>query len=453
MVTRAKVKFFKPLKRMNCYVTTTLPLSRSRVHTLRDSNWKEAMLNEYNALITNGTLVLVPRPANVNVVCSIQQQGIDCNETFSLMVKLATIRTILSLIISRDWPIHQLDVKNAFLHHHLSETVYMHQPFGFVDSTRLDYVCHLQKSLYGLMQAPRSWFQHFASFATRIGFQHSKTDASLFFFYHFGPDIAYLLLYVEDIILTASSRALLQCIIGSFHGGFAMTDLGALNYFLDLGALNYFLGISAQRTASGLFLSQSKFAKKILERAHMQHCNPCKTHVDTESKIKPKGDTIANPTLYRSISEALQYLNFMRPDLFYVVQQLHASSMTQLVAYTDADCAGCSVTRRSTSGYCVFLRDNLLSWSAKRHVTLSRSSAKVEYRGVANVVAETAWIRNLLREFHTPLFTATLVYCDNVSVVYLSTNPVQHQRTKHIEIDIHFVHKFVFSMFPHGFNM
>ncbi|GKA13084.1 ribonuclease H-like domain-containing protein [Tanacetum coccineum] len=124
---------------------------------------------------------------------------------------------------------------------------------------------------------------------------------------------------------------------------------------------------------------------------------------------------------------------------------LHASSMTQLVAYTDADWAGCPFTRRSISGYYVFLRDNLLSWSAKRQVTLSRSSAKAEYRGVANVVAKMAWIRNLLRELHTPLFTATLVYCGNVSAVYLSTNPVQCQRSKHIEIDIHFVRDYVAS--------
>ncbi|GKD00753.1 ribonuclease H-like domain-containing protein, partial [Tanacetum coccineum] len=95
--------------------------------------------------------------------------------------------------------------------------------------------------------------------------------------------------------------------------------------------------------------------------------------------------------------------------------------------------------RRSTFEYCVFLGDNLLTWSSKHQDTLSRSSAEAEYRGVANAIAETAWIRNLLRELHTLLFTETLVYCDNVSVVYMSANPVQHQRTKHIEIDIHFV--------------
>ncbi|GJU09405.1 ribonuclease H-like domain-containing protein [Tanacetum coccineum] len=121
------------------------------------------------------------------------------------------------------------------------------------------------------------------------------------------------------------------------------------------------------------------------------------------------------------------------------------SSTTYLVGYPDVDWAGCSSTRRSTLGYSVFLGDNLLSWTAKRHHTLSRSSAEAEYRGVANVVAETAWLCNLLCVLHSPLSTATLVYYDNVSAVYMSANHVQHQRTKHIEIDIHFVQDMVIA--------
>ncbi|GJU28338.1 ribonuclease H-like domain-containing protein, partial [Tanacetum coccineum] len=411
----------------------------------------------------NGTLSRYKARLVVNG--STQLEGVDVDETFSPVVKPGTIRTVLSLAASRHWPIHQLDVKNAFLHGDLSETVYMHQPLGFRDSVHPDYVCLLQRSLYGLKQAPRAWFQRFASYITRVGFSHSRCDSSLFIYRH-GTDTAYLLLYVDDIVLTASSEGLLQRIIRSLHQEFAMTDLGPLNYFL---------GISVTRDSSGLFLSQKKYAVEILEKAHMVNCNPSRTPVDTESKLGVDGDPVSDPTLYRSLAGSLQYLTFTRPDISYAVQQvclhmhdprephlyalkrilryvqgtlnyglqLFSSSTTNLVAYSDADWAGCPTTRRSTSGYCVFLGNNLISWSSKRQPTLSHSSAEAEYRGVANAVIETCWLSNLLRELHTPLSSATLVYCDNVSAVYLSCNPVQHQRTKHIEIDIHFVRDLV----------
>ncbi|GJU48219.1 ribonuclease H-like domain-containing protein [Tanacetum coccineum] len=206
----------------------------------------------------------------------------------------------------------------------------------------------------------------------------------------------------------------------------------------DLGELNYFLGISVDRTSTGLFLSQKKYALQLFERAHMVNCNPSRTPVDTESKLGSEGVSVQDSTLYRSLAGGLQYPTFRRPDLSFAVQQIcfymHDPQEPHFAALKR-----CPSTRMSTSGYCVFLSDNLLSWSAKRQHTLSRSSAKAEYHGVANVVTETAWLRNLLRELHSPLSTATLVYCDNVSTIYMPANSVQHQRTKHIEIDIHFI--------------
>jgi len=118
---------------------------------------------------------------------------------------------------------------------------------------------------------------------------------------------------------------------------------------------------------------------------------------------------------------------------------LRWSASADLVVYTDTDRAGCPDMRRSTSGYAIFLGNNLISWSSKRQPVVSCSSAEAEYRAVANGVAEASWLRQLLLELHQPLRRSTLVYCDNVSAVYLSTNPVQHQRTKHVEIDLHFV--------------
>nr|GEW58796.1 ribonuclease H-like domain-containing protein [Tanacetum cinerariifolium] len=184
-----------------------------------------------------------------------------------------------------------------------------------------------------------------------------------------------------------------------------------------------------------------KYAAEILERAHMVNCNPSQTLVDTESKL---GDDVQQVCLYMHDPREPQFLDLER-ILRYVRgtldhgMQLFSSSTTYLVAYTDADWAGCHTTWRSTSGYCVFLVNDLLSWSSKRQPTLSRSSVEAEYRGVA----ETCWLWNLICELYTPLSSATLVYYANVCAVNLSFNPVQHQRTKHIKIEIHFVRDLV----------
>lgn len=226
-----------------------------------------------------------------------------------------------------------------------------------------------------------------------------------------GKSYAYLLLYVDDIILTASSPALLATTIKSLGGEFSMTDMGELHNFL---------GIKVERNAVGLFLSQQKYAADILHRANMTNCTSCTTLADMRYKLDvDDSPPVDDPTLYRSLAGVLQYLTFTRPDISFDVQQvclfmhdpqtthlnalkrilryikgtishglqLNKTTSNSLVAYSDADWAGCPTTRRSTSGYCVFLRENLISWSSKRQHTFSRSSAEAEYRGVANVVA------------------------------------------------------------------
>ncbi|GKC40774.1 ribonuclease H-like domain-containing protein [Tanacetum coccineum] len=213
MVMRFHVGTNRPTERLNLHVSSVSPLPKYYRDAFNDPNWKNAMRDEYTMLIKNKTWTLVPRPPDTNIVhCmwlfwhkymadgtlsrykarllangSTQLERVDVDETFSPVVKLGTIRTVLSLAVSRHWSIHQLDVKNAFLHGDLSETVYMHQPPGFWDFIHPDYVCLLQRQ---------------------------------------GTDTAYLLLYVDDIVLTASSESLLQQIIRLLHQEFAMTDLG-----------------------------------------------------------------------------------------------------------------------------------------------------------------------------------------------------------------------------------
>ncbi|GJR86613.1 ribonuclease H-like domain-containing protein [Tanacetum coccineum] len=354
-----------------------------------------------------------------------QQLCVNYDDTFSPIVKPATIRTVLSLATSRNSLVHQLDVKNAFLHGTLSETVYMHQPPGFWDPQRPDLIYLLQRSLYGLKQAPRAWFHRFTSYATCVGFGHSRCDSSLFINKQ-EYDVSYLLLYVDDVLLTASSTSFLHRIIASLHHEFFMTDLGPLNYFL---------GIFVTRSTNGMFLSQKKHAADILERAGMRNCHSCRTSIDTESKLGADGTLVSDLTLNKNLAGALQYLTLTRPDLSYAVQQvchymhdprephlaslkrilryvcgtsnyglqLFSSSTSSLVAYSNVDWAGCLTTRHSTSGYCVFLGKNLLSWSSKRQYTLPHSSVEAEYRGVANAVDETSWLQNLFREIHSPL--------------------------------------------------
>nr|XP_040256272.1 uncharacterized mitochondrial protein AtMg00810-like [Aegilops tauschii subsp. strangulata] len=248
-----------------------------------------------------------------------------------------------------------------------------------------------------------------------LGFRVTRSDASLFVYFH-GDVTAYLLLYIGDIILTASSGELLRQLTAQLQSEFAIKDLGPLHYFL---------GIEVVRRADGFFLHQQKYAHELLERAGMLNCKLVATPVDTKAKLSAlDGSPASDASFYRSFVGALWYLTLTRPDLTYAIQQvclhmhspldshwnlvkrilrcirgtmafgltLTASCSTEMVAYSDADWAGCPNTRRSMSGYCVYLGPSLISWSSKRQPTISRSSAEAEYCAVANAIVECSWL-------------------------------------------------------------
>jgi hypothetical protein len=193
-----------------------------------------------------------------------QCPGVDYDETFSPIVKPATVRTVITLAHSQGWPIHQLDVKNAFLHGTLTKTVYCSQPTGFADPALPDHVCKLNKSLYGLKQEPWVLYSRFATYLFSLGFTEAKSDTSLFIFRR-GTETIYLLIYVDDIVLTASSLQLHR-VIAALKQEFAMKDLGPLHFFL---------GMAVQRHKNSLFLSQRQYTLDILGLHGMSDCNPC----------------------------------------------------------------------------------------------------------------------------------------------------------------------------------
>ncbi|GKA19148.1 retrovirus-related pol polyprotein from transposon RE1, partial [Tanacetum coccineum] len=455
--------------------------------------WMAAMHDEMEALKQNCTWTLVPRPSASNIVGSkwvyrikyhadgsverfkarvvaqgfTQIPGLDYSHTFSPVVKASTVRIVLSLAVLHRWRLHQLDVKNAFLHGHLNETVYMEQPPGFIDPQFPNHVCKLSKALYGLKQAPRAWFHRLSSFLLAHGFVCSRADTSLFVFTK-DSCIMYLLVYVDDLILTGNNESLLTSFTTRLNQEFAIKDLGDLSYFL---------GLEVSYTNDGLFLSQAKYATDVLTRAALLDSKPVSTPLAANEVFVTGGSLFANPTLYRSLVGALQYLTITRPDLSYAVNQasqfLHAPTdahfqsvkrilryvkgtityglifrrphSNSILGYSDADWARCIETRRSTYGYSIFLGGNLVSWSAKKQPTVSRSSCESEYRAMANTAAEIIWITHLLRELHALPPDRPTLLCDNKSALFMSQNPVSHKRAKHIDLDYHFVRELVAS--------
>ncbi|XP_028108478.1 uncharacterized protein LOC114307280 [Camellia sinensis] len=279
-----------------------------------------------------------------------------------------------------------------------------------------------------------------------------------------APSITYLLVYVDDILITGNSSSHIQSLISHMHSVFALKDLGLVSYFL---------GIAVHHTPTGLFLSQQKYAADILLKAGLAECKPYSSSLSLKpSSFSSADDSLPfhNPSLYRSIVGALQYLTLTRLDLSIAVnmacQHMHLPTITDFAAvkrilrylkgtlhfglnfspgsfdlhiFSDADWAGDPSDRRSISGFCVFLGSNLISWQAKKQPTVARSSTEAEYRALAHAAAEASWVQMLLVEMFLSSSTIPTLWCDNLSAISLASNPVFHARTKHIEIDYHFV--------------
>uniref|UniRef100_A0A2N9GXN5 Reverse transcriptase Ty1/copia-type domain-containing protein n=1 Tax=Fagus sylvatica TaxID=28930 RepID=A0A2N9GXN5_FAGSY len=352
-------------------------------------------------------------------------------ETFSPVVKPPTVRIILSLAAQNRWHLRQLDVSNAFLHGFLKETVYMAQPTSFINAAQPSHVCHLHKSLYGLKQAPRAWFECFTSHLLTLGFTVSVDNASLFVLKQ-GSIIVYLLLYIDDIIITGLDSTVISTIISQLSTTFKVKDLGPLRYFL---------GLQIDYKKAGFFVHQSKYITDLLTKFKMSDCKAASTPIATSPILSTScSDSLADPTPYRSLVGVLQYATFTRPNITFAINRvcqfmhnpssahfvvakcilhylkgsldkgvLFQPSPLTLTAFTDADWVGDPVDRRSTSGITVFLGNNPITWMSKKQHMVSRLSTEAEYRSLVTGVAELAWLRQIICDLGLYLASAPIM--------------------------------------------
>ncbi|CAM8908070.1 unnamed protein product [Rhodiola kirilowii] len=308
---------------------------------------------------------------------------------------MTTVRCLLTIAAARKWPLHQLDVDNAFLHGTLDEEVYMKLPPGFYKKEKAaGKVCKLVKSIYGLKQASRQWFAKFSASLVEFGFKPSLNDYSLFTLMQ-GSDFLILLVYVDDVIITGNSETLMAAVKQFIHEKFRIKDLGHLKYFL---------GLEVARSTDGIILNQRKYALELLEEHKLTDCKPAKTPMKPKHTLSLSTTPLLADSLhYRRLVGKLIYLTITRPDLAYPAHILsqfmqhpteeHLSaalrllryikaapaqgiffpsqSDLQLQAFCNADWAACPLTRRSITGHCVMLGPSVITWKTKKQPVVS----------------------------------------------------------------------------------
>lgn len=466
-----------------------IQIPRTVHDALKVPEWRAATLEEFHALEKNGTWTLTTLPPGKQTVgCkwifSVKQKadgsverfkarlvakgytqsyGIDYQETFAPVAKLNTVRVLLSIAVNQDWPLFQLDVKNAFLNGDLVEEVYMDMPPGFETNCTRGKVCRLRKSLYGLKQSPRAWFDKFTRVLKQDGYLQSQADHTLFIKHFTNGKITMLIVYVDDIVLTGNYEEEMRRLKLLLSKEFEIKDLGHLRYFL---------GMEVARSSKGISVSQRKYVLDLLKETGNSGCRPVDTPMDPNTKLKSEAEEmLVDKGQYQRLVGKLIYLTHTRPDISFAVslvsQFLSNPSETHMEAvyrilrylkrdpgkglmfkktlnrslevYTDANWAGSPIDRKSTSGYCSYVWGNLVTWRSKKQQVVARSSAEAEFRALAQGICEGIWLKRLLGELKVSISGPINMMCDNQSAIAIAKNPVHHDRTKHVEIDRHFI--------------
>jgi transposase InsO family protein len=460
--------------------------------------WEKAMKEEYDALIRNETwrIELLPE-GRLPVGCRwifkfkrdgqgnitrykarlvaqgfAQLEGIDYEETFAPVAKFTSIRTALALAAHYDWHVEQMDVKSAFLNGVLEEEIYMRQPPGFLVGDGEIYVCRMQRALYGLKQAPRVWNQTINEFLLNLGFIRSEADHCVYSRVRRGS-IIIIILYVDDTLHFTNNIRSLRQIQEQLSRRFEMTFIGDAEFILGLQ-------ITRDRINRTIQLSQTSYINEIVRRFGLQDANAVSTPLPTSTRLtrdmSPQTSqeiaSMRDVPYLRAIGSIMYAMLGTRPDIAYAVGVLSqygsnpgpehwaalkrvirylkgtahfalqyggAENGLELVGWTDSDWASDLDTRRSIAGFTLDLNGGSISWSSKKQPTVALSTVEAEYMATTQATREAIWLRSLLTDLGSPPTAATIVHADNQGSISLARNPVNHARTKHIDIRYHFI--------------
>ncbi|KAJ9541082.1 hypothetical protein OSB04_027588 [Centaurea solstitialis] len=454
---------------------------------LSDPDWVRAMQDELAEFERNRVWRLVERPRKIRIIDLRwifrnkkdengliirnkarlvakgyrQQEGIDYDETFAPVARIEAIRIFLAYAAHKNMKVFQMDVKCAFLNGELQEVVYVEQPEGFVDPKYPEHVYVLDKALYGLKQAPRSWYETLTIYLLSSGYKKGTVDPTLFL-RRSGNHLTVVQIYVDDIIFASTNPESCTEFEQIMKSRFQMSMMGELTFFL---------GLQVRQTPQGIFINQSKYTLDILKCFDFTGPKSASTPMSTSFQLD--ADTSGNPVdqkVYRAIIGSLLYLTASRPDIMFATcvcarfqcdpRESHLGAVKrilkylkgtpnfglwypkdsgfELTAFTDSDHAGCKLNRKSTSGACQFLGDKLVSWSSRKQNCVSLSTAEAEYVAAACCCSQVLWMKIQLADYGYTMHRIP-IYCDSSSAIQIAANPVQHSRTKHIDIRYHFI--------------
>ncbi|GJY15515.1 retrovirus-related pol polyprotein from transposon TNT 1-94 [Tanacetum coccineum] len=359
-----------------------------------------------------------------------------------------------------DFKLFQMDVKSAFLNGFINEEVYVAQPPGFIDFEKPDQVYKLKKALYGLKQAPKAWYDRLKAFLSKHEYK-GMVDNTLFTKKK-SSNLIIVQIYVDDIIFGSTCQDMCDEFAKIMHDEFEMSMMGELNFFL---------GLQIKQMEDGIFFNQSKYIKEMLKKFGLEDSKPMKTPMSSDTKLtKDEECESVDSTKYRGMIGSLLYLTASRPDIMFSVclcarfqeapKTSHLEAVKRIfryikgtthlglwypkgtgietVVYADSDHAGDYVDRKSTSGICTFVGCCLTSWFSKKQTALAISTTEAEYVSAGKACQQALWMKQALIDYDVRLDDVPIM-CDNKGAIDLSKNPVQHSRTKHIEIRHHFL--------------